>query len=82
VSPGRAGGGKEGGGKKGGREVREVGVEGGMEEKKEKTKKEKMGPGGVAKWVNVESRYVLRAIACVPPVISEESRVCSEQSPL
>jgi hypothetical protein len=27
--------------------------------------------------VLVESRYVLRAIACVPPVISEESRVCA-----
>jgi hypothetical protein len=31
---------------------------------------------------SVESRYVLRAIACVPPIISEESRVCGEQSPL
>jgi transposase InsO family protein len=31
---------------------------------------------------SVESRYMLRAIACVPPVISEESRVCRELSPL
>ena len=30
----------------------------------------------------VESRFVLRAIACMPPVISKESRVCREQSPL
>jgi hypothetical protein len=30
----------------------------------------------------VESRYVLRAITCVPPVISEESSVRREQSPL
>jgi septal ring factor EnvC (AmiA/AmiB activator) len=30
----------------------------------------------------VESRYMLRATACVLPVISEESRVCCEQSPL
>jgi hypothetical protein len=31
---------------------------------------------------SVESRYMLRAIACLPPVISEESHVCREQSPL